>query len=307
MPDIEGISGVAITNVEAISGKGIANLNAFGGVAKAASGPGFKTTDLEIWWRAEDGPMNNPSLIGSGIDIENLANTNGYSSQSIQGDHRLLNGSSSNWTTTGGVDAILLDGVNDNIITRQLYLGASPYNDPFSENLGTSNIYYNSWDTLDSYATEVWVKAFNANGTWSSETNIFSAYMNDGFRMRLSGSSGQITFPSVQNTSNQQGSYTPSPAVYVGADGIWHQICFVVDDVNGTMKTYIDGSLEDTRSFYIGFDSWIYNSMVIGAYRTSGSEAKKFYVGEYRMYSSLLSDSEVLANYNARKTHYGIT
>lgn len=307
MPDIDGISGVAIANVETISGKGIANLDAFGGVTKAASGPGFKTTDLEIWWRAEDGPMNSPSLIGSGIDIENLAHTNGYASASIQGDQRLLNGSSSNWTTTDGVDAILLDGVNDNIITRQLYLGASPYNDPFSEGLGTSNIYYNQWSTLDSYATEVWVKAFNSNGDWPSGANIFSAYMNDGFRMRLSGSSGQITFPSVQNTTNRQGNYTPSPAVYVGNDAEWHQICFVVDDVNGTMKTYLDGSLENTRNFNIGFDSWIRNTMVIGAYRTSGSEAKKFYVGEYRMYKSKLSDSEVLSNYNGRKTHYGIT
>ena len=307
MPDIEAISGVAIANVESLSGKAKSAIAKFGPADIPAAGPGFKTTDLEIWWRAEDGPMNNPSLIGSGIDIENLANTNGYASASIQGDHRLLNGSSSNWTTTGGVDAILLDGVNDNIITRQLYLGADPYNDPFSESLGTSNIYYNNWSTLDSYATEIWVKAFNSNGTWSSGSNIFSAYMNDGFRMRLSGNSGQITYPSVQNTSNQQGAYTPSPAVYVGSDGEWHQICFVVDDVNGTMKTYVDGSLEDTRNFNIGFDSWIRNTMVIGAYRTSGSEAKKYYVGEYRMYKSKLSDSEVLSNYNSRKTHYGIT
>ena len=304
MPDIEEISGVAVANIESISGKAIANVAKFGGVTKAASGPGFKTTDLEIWWRAEEGPYNNPDLInGSHIDIENLAHTNGYAPTAIQGDHRLLNGSSSNWTTVGGVDAILLDGVNDNILTRQVYFGT----DPYSESLGSSNIFYNQWEDMDSFATEIWVKAFNANGAWSSNTNIFSAYLNDGFRMRLSGDSGQILFPAVQNTSNQQSSYNPSPAIYVSTDGEWHQICFVVDDVNGTMKVYLDGSLKNTRTFNIGYDSYVRSTMVIGAYRTSGQEAQKFYIGEYRMYKSKLSDSEVLSNYNGRKTHYGIT
>lgn len=303
MANIKAVSGLLVENIAKINGQAISTFASIGGLNR---GPGFKTTDLEIWWRAEDGPMNNPSLIGSGIDIENLANTNGYSSQSIQGDHRLLNGSSSNWTTVGGVDAILLDGVDDNIITRQLYLGASPYNDPYGENLGTSNIYYHNWDSLDSFATEIWIKTFGT--VWPTSANIFSAYMNDGFRMRLSGNAGQVTFPSIQNSSFVQAAYNPSPAIYVGQDTNWHQVCLVVDDVNSTIKTYIDGQLKNTRSnFNIGYDSWIYNTMVIGAYRTSGQEAKKYYVGEYRMYSSLLTDSEVAANYNARKSHYGIT
>ena len=55
MPDIEGISGVAVANIESISGKAIANVAKFAGVTKAAqSGGGIVTDNLYQHYDASD-------------------------------------------------------------------------------------------------------------------------------------------------------------------------------------------------------------------------------------------------------------
>lgn len=309
MPDIVSISGVAAANIVKRSGRSKANIVGLSSrgasrISFPASGPSIKTDNLHIWWDAADGYTGtHPS--GTGIRIANKAKSNNYAAD-IEGDHRLLNGSTSNWTTVDSVDAILLDGSNDNILTRQIYFGA----DYFSEGLGASNVWYEKWDDMANndggFTVQGWFRSFNST-TWSTSTNFFSAYMNDGFRLRTNNSNGSVHFASIQDLSYRQGAYTPSPSVIVGP-GAWHMVTFIYDKSNTQWHLYVDDTLEHTRTNTgIGFDSWVAGSMVIGAYRTSGTEAKKFYVGGYKMYNTVLTSQEVADNYDAEKSNYGIT
>lgn len=301
MPDIAGISGKAVADVAGISGESLSNIAKFGGITKASSAS-IRTSDLQIWWEAADGDGGaHPS--GSGRRIVNKAHAAGYSSPAIEGDHRLLNGSSSNWTTVGGVDAILLDGSNDNILTRQLYHG----NDWFSESLGSSNIFYHQWydqhDNGDGWTVEIWVKAFN--NSWQSSSNIWSAYQNQGFRLRTSssGNPANVTFVRIYDGTRET-SWNPTESI--PADE-WVHLCLTVDPGNQFTLYENGGSASTNSTLAIDPATWTRNTMVIGAYRTSGQEARKFYVGEYRMYDKALSASDVLGNFNATKSTYGIT
>lgn len=292
-----------ISNLRGVAKADVAKV--LGATKPSSGGPAFRTSDLQIWWEAADGDGGAHPV--SGRRIVNKAHAAGYSNPAIEGDHRLLNGSSSNWTTVGGVDAILLDGSNDNILTRQLYLGASPYNDPFSEGLGTSNIYYHNWyeqhDNGDGWTVEIWVKAFN--NSWQSSSNIWSAYNNQGFRLRTSssGDPANITFIRIYNGTSET-SWNPTESI--PADE-WVHLCLTVDPGNQFTLYENGGSASTNTTLPIDPATWTRNTMVIGAYNTSGQEARKFYVGEYRMYDKALSASDVLGNFNATKSTYGIT
>ena len=301
MPEIEAISGVAIANVENLSGKAKSAIAKFGPADIPAVG-GIRTSDLQIWWEAADGDGGaHPS--GVGRRLVNKAHAAGYSSPAIEGDHRLLNGSSSNWTTVGGVDAILLDGSNDNILTRQLY----HQNDWFSESLGSSNIFYHNWyeqhDNGDGWTVEIWVKAFN--NSWSSSSNIWSAYQNQGFRLRTSssGDPANLNFIRIYNGTSET-SWNPTESI---PGDEWVHLCLTVDPGNEFTLYENGGSASTNTTLAIDPATWTRNTLVIGAYKTNGQEARKFYVGEYRMYDKALSASDVLGNFDATKSTYGIT
>lgn len=300
MANIEKISGKAITDIDAFSGTAIANIEAVSGQTKSTAG--IRTSDLQIWWEAADGDGGaHPS--GNGRRIVNKAHAAGYSSPAVEGDHRILNGSSSNWTTVGGVDAILLDGVNDNIMTRQLYASSDWYN----ENLGSSTIYYHSWfeqhDNGDGWTVEIWVKAFN--NSWQSQSNIWSAYMNSGFRLRTSssGDPASLNFIRIYDGSAER-SWNPTESI---PGDEWVHLCMTVDPGNAITLYENGGSASTNTTLVCDPMEWTRSTMIIGAYRTNGQEAKKFYVGEYRMYDKALSASDVLGNFNATKSTYGIT
>lgn len=309
MPDISKLSGIDIDSIAKMSGVTKSSIAKVGGVSKAAAGLSIRTSDLQIWWEAADGDGGASPISSSHRRLVNKANSGGYSSPAIEGDHRLLNGSSSNWTTVGGVDAILLDGSNDNILTRQLYLGASPYNDPFNESLGSSNIHYHSWDDQydngDGFTVEIWVRSFGS--TWAAQTNIFSAYQNHGFRLRTSssGSNAPLNFIRIHQPSGTAVAWNPTETLPAGE---WVHLTFTSDPGNqlalyknaGTPSTNTNLDIRPSQT-------WVNSTMILGAYATSGSEAEKFYIGEYRMYDKVLSASDVLANYNATKSNYGIT
>jgi len=308
MPDISKLSGIDIDSIAKMSGVTKSSIAKVGGVSKS-SGPSIRTSDLQIWWEAADGDGGVSPISSSHRRIVNKANSDGYANPAIEGDHRLLNGSSSNWTTVDGVDAILLDGSNDNILTRQLYLGTDhSANDPFNEGLGASNIYYHNWndqyDNGDGFTVEIWVRSFGS--TWGRHANIFSAYKNSGFRLRTSssGSNAPLNFIRIMRPSGSSVAWNPSETLPAGE---WVHLTFTADPGNQIALYKNAGTPSTNTSIEVDPDSWVRNTMVLGAYQTNGQEAEKFYIGEYRMYDKVLSASDILANYNATKANYGIT
>jgi len=308
MADISKLSGIDIDSIAKMSGVIKSSIAKVGGMSKAAT-TSMRTSDLQIWWEAADGDGGASPISSSHRRLVNKANSAGYSSPAIEGDHRLLNGSSSNWTTVNGVDAILLDGSNDNIITRQLYLGTNhSSNDPFNENLGADNLYYHNWrdqySNGDGFTVEIWVRSFSTS--WPRHSNIFSAYQNSGFRLRTSssGANAPLDFIRIIPPSGNYTSWNPGMTLPAGE---WVHLVFTADPGNQLALYKNAGTPSTNTSIDVYPSSWVRNTMVVGAYRTNGSEAEKFYIGEYRMYDKVLSASDILNNYNATKSTYGIT
>lgn len=317
---ISKINGVAMSAIAKISGKAKGDVSKFQGVQipAASSGFDFKTDDLEIWWRGDDVDSNYYRLnIGSGVTIENQATVEGFSepwtaTDPNYGDHRILNGTSADFTTltinSQSVGVISLDGTNDSIITRQLQVGASNSNWQFSypPAPSTAVVQKNAWYDITTasgatgFTVELWWRsdgAFNTNG------NIIGTY-NECFRFRID-STGQFI-----GVGMRLGSSTWNTGWYPSTN-TWYQLVFVFDPTlsSNQSKIYVNGSLQVQRtgSANVSSTTWIRNTLLIGTYNTSGSEAQHLYVGLFRKYKVPLTATEVSDNYDADKATFGLS
>lgn len=91
--------------------------------------------------------------------------------------------------------------------------------------------------------------------------------------------------------------------------GSWYHVCATMID-NGTannVKVYINGTLFSTHSFGLK-NIGAYNNFNYGAISShhSGSSPRPFDIGFVRKYTRVLSESEVIRNFNAIRGRYGI-
>lgn len=100
--------------------------------------------------------------------------------------------------------------------------------------------------------------------------------------------------------------YGSVSSTYSVADNNWHYICGVRTVVNGTLNLYIDGVLNTT-----GTDSsnrsTLGNRVWIGRSPYNGGSYP--FIGDIpitQIYNRALSATEILQNYNATKTRYGL-
>lgn len=311
---IEKINGVAFSSLAKINGKAKGDMAKYLGyqIPSASSSFDFKTDDLEIWWRGGDADSNDYHINASGTTIENQATVEGFSDSWTStdpnyGDHRILNGTSGDFTTltinSQSVGVIQLDGVNDCIITRELQVGSqhSNWNHPYPPNSSAivqKNLWYDiTRSTASGFTVELW---FRSDGNWASQGNILSTY-NECFRFRMQG--GQLKSAGARIFGTWNTGWYPST-------NTWYQLVLTHDPSNGTSKLYVNGSLLDTKanqSNNMSSTTYIRNTLLIGAYQTSGSERQAMYVGLFRKYITPLTATEVSDNYDADKATFGLS
>ncbi len=315
---VSKINGIALSSIAKISGKAKGSISKFQGALVAAASPSFdfKTDDLEIWWRGGDSDSNYYHVSYSGRTIENQATVEGFSdpwtaSDPAYGDHRILQGTSADFTTltinSASVGVISLDGSNDNIITRQLHVGADHANWQFTYPAsGSAVVFKNGWYDITTatgasgFTVELW---WRSDGAFNSNGNIMGTY-NECFRFRIN-SSGQFV-----GVGMRLGSASWNTGWYPSTN-TWYQLVFVFDPdaSSNNLKLYVNGALEaqQTGSGNVLSSTWIRNTLLIGAYNTSGSEAQHLYVGLFRKYIVPLTATEVSDNYDADKATFGLT
>lgn len=315
---IDKINGIDFSSIAGVNGVAKADIAKFNGVEAAAAGEAFKTDDLEIWWKGDSDASPNFYNTGyQGLTIENLAATDGYAStwpdgSALIGDHRLLNTTNASAFTSltisgSSVPVIFLDGANDGIFTRELQVGSPSgtwVNWTYPTTAGEivqKNVWYDITQPSGSgFTVELW---WRSDGSFNSNGNIFGTN-NECFRFRIN-STGQFV-----GVGMRLGSSSWNTGWYPSTD-TWYQLSLVFDPSlsSNQMKLYVNGALEVQRTgtSNVSASTWIRNSLWIGVYQGSGSEAQHMYVGQFRKYKTPLTATEISDNYDADKATYGLS
>jgi hypothetical protein len=129
--------------------------------------------------------------------------------------------------------------------------------------------------------------------------------LNSGFGslMNIVGGSNVVWYPAIYDSKAQwyTGTGWRSGTTTFVANR-WYQVCFRLDNSTGSARhsIYVNGQRE-----YIGTDTYssgtLYYIGTIGGARYLNGR-----ISYFQMYNIALSDSEVLQNYNAQKSRYGL-
>lgn len=324
---IDKLSGKAWTSLNGVTGVAKSSIAKVAGIAKPSSASGIKTSNLVMHLDAG----NSSSYSGSGTDWLDLT-TNGIDA-TIEGG--------ATYSSTEGGGSFYFDGVNDHYHIP--YADASQIR--IGEDSGEVNYVgrsptrtYGDVDTDGGMTVHVWAKlpsnptkhlfgfannsvisaSGNPSNTYLFYQGVEFQYIKDG-RVRLfcfggNGSNGPESRIVVAATASF---HTPNI-------GDWVNIVGVIDDdlrsgntfsgrvfINGVKATgsYIDNPGNGTGPG-LGYrmkerstqtDKYDAGGVLSRGYFSQG------YIAEVAVYNESLSDSDVLANFNATKSRYGYT
>lgn len=165
--------------------------------------------------------------------------------------------------------------------------------------------------SYDQITVEVWIKPNNANdrmifehsANWNSNTGGFGLYIN---------SDGGVVNTGMCHTNHQSGAGGKNYAFTCGTNYSCHVNIFSkINDSTGRL-TYVNGNLLSFSGPYSTSTATTFNANAFQnhiMYLASRGGASSFYNGNipiFRIYSRKLSASEVLQNYNATKTRFGL-
>ena len=162
---------------------------------------------------------------------------------------------------------------------------------------GVSDKIQTTLNTLTSSTTwTVWIKRTQSVDVYNMIMGMYLPYFS-------SMSDGSIHF------SNNIGGIQRSLYAYVGlTDNIWYNITFVssFSAGNTTMIIYLNGVLQ-TQATYAGQQPTVTgNSFRLGDWEPGGSYPFKGKIGGVRMYSRVLTATEISTIYNADRPRYGL-
>jgi hypothetical protein len=185
------------------------------------------------------------------------------------------------YSTAGGAPSIFFDGVND-------YVSFAVNEVPRPASLPIT------WN--------VWCKGIGANAPLS----LFDSSPNTANVMRTR-SGGGTPFAEIWNENPK-----------VDIDGMtstnWNQYTFVYDipgyygpSGNRTIKYYLNGVFQETVSGNTT-TTWEWNRMVIGVVNLNSSPEDFLYgyINNHSLYSVELTSTQILQNYNAYKSRFGL-
>lgn len=152
-----------------------------------------------------------------------------------------------------------------------------------------------------SWTIEVWFKNSGTSGTVLGKYNFGGNSGNISYALRLMGANS-IRADFSNGTSDR---ITDN---YTFAANSWVQMVYVWDKTNNNIYTYSNGALKQTKT--IAISGSILNAttnLYLGSY--NGGEFSQYFTGQMgivRLYKKALSATEVLKNYDASKSLYGV-
>ena len=209
---------------------------------------------------------NSNSYSGSGTTWTDLTG-NGYNGTLINGPTYDSNNSGS----------IVTDGSNDYVLFGPLpYVGSS-----------TTNL---TW--------ELWVNPSDSDGNIMSMSN---SNPQGGWNMPPIAASGSKFIAKKWNNNILYSDNTYS-------QGTWYHVVLTWDYNNNTQSLYVNGVLNDSQSGINYSASGSNNYIFLGDDNPGANNTGMFggKYGEFRIYNKSLSSTEVLNNYNATKSRYGL-
>jgi hypothetical protein len=152
-----------------------------------------------------------------------------------------------------------------------------------------------------SWTIEVWFNNAGSSGTVLGKYNNGGASANISYALRLAASNLIRADFSNGTTAQVTDNYTFNA-------NTWVQMVYVWDKTNNNIYTYSNGALKQTKA--INISGGILNAstnLYLGSY--NGGEYSQYFNGKMgivRLYKKALSATEVLKNYDASKSNYGI-
>ena len=181
----------------------------------------------------------------------------------------------------------------------------------------------NTVSRLSNSCTEVWFKAdgIQPTGNFGISRSMIFGYSHVGGTF-----SNFVTGPIVLAQSNKiytsvtdtQGFPSLTSNTTINNNNVYYHVCLNKDTVNGSISLYINGIFDKSTTFNPdGYPIWAgaprgSNSVEIGGYTNGtgssyiGTGRLKGSVAIAKMYSRILSVSEILQNYNALKGRFGL-
>jgi hypothetical protein len=199
------------------------------------------------------------------------------------GSTRSYPGSGTTWKNLGssGSDVALTNGPAFNAA-----------NGGYFEFDGTDDYAYSnstSFDITGNVTINSWIRH---DGTGNVVGNYISNSANSGYRMRRNGANGSNLWIYASGNAVSGG------AIY---DNIWYMVTGVFSSTG--LRAYINGVLVGSNT--TAYSSSFGGDFFIGAYAV-GLEIFGGDIASAQVYSSALTASEVLQNFNAQKTRFGL-
>ena len=197
------------------------------------------------------------------------------------GSERSYSGSGTTWKNLGssGSDVTLTNGPAFNAA-----------NGGYFEFDGTDDYAYstdNSFDITGNVTINSWIRH---DGTGSVVGNYMSNSANSGYRMRRNGANGSNLWLYASGNAVSGG------AIY---DDIWYMVTGVFSSTG--LRAYINGVLVGSNT--TTYSSSFGGSFFIGSY-SGVTEIFGGDIASAQVYSSALTASEILQNYNAQKNRF---
>lgn len=229
-----------------------------------------------------------PKIVTSGLVFAvDAANRNSY-----------VSGSGTTWTDLSG------NNNNGTLTNRPSFSATNGGNFDFN---GTTQ-YVNCGSGLDqasSFSISVWAKR---NGIQGGPNNVGLICSRSGTAPNYK-QNYQLGILSTNymifNSSSD--SYKILSSLTQALNNTWYEITGTYDTSNNTMRIYINGLFENSTTLTVDPPTDGSQLFLIGA--SDGSVPGNYFKGSVanvKIYNRLLSDSEVLQNYNAAKARFGL-
>jgi len=227
----------------------------------------------------------NGKIVTNGLVLSlNAADRNSYPGSGTTWIDTSGNGNNGTLTngptfSSGNGGIITLDGTNDYVVASQ--------NNVFYTSYWTWEMFLKFNSNTGTYQGLVWAEG--ATGGGSGYQYLLTLYNNSYFHYRI-----YNTSTGWNNTDTTTINFTPTNYTHI----VWQ-----FD--NGTTRIYINGSLWHTDTSRGSYSGGSNSPMYLGC-RNDVVYMASISTGYYRFYSKVLSSAEILQNYNAQKSRFGL-
>lgn len=184
---------------------------------------------------------------------------------------------------------------------------ATTNNVPYFGFTGSSYANFPTYDFGTRFTMTVWVKprARTSINTIVANATAFPGYANNGFKFSWNNWNANDHAIVIESGNSSRVGGKPQTLANQVVEGDWQQIAYTMDTAAQTVTLYRNGSQQCiTGSLPLGVGTnqpWIIGAMLGGSY---GMNAM---VGKMKIYPSVLSQTDIISDYDASKSTYNVT